>query len=747
MLSEIEGDVAASNSAYSYSSLSRGYGILYFTTGGSFMDVLYYKKSSSAAMTAYPPVVYCPQLSPTTVPEGVLVGGSVSGVGVYYGLGSFVASSGVSSCDKITRYGSLCVICSSSYYLDGQHNCYSSSSCPAGSYYSGSNCAMCNRKCSTCTASAPTICATCSDAGKSGWNCACSTATYVNSAGTCGTKCPLGTRAVKDTYCVGSCPGHEATVADWASATMGRTAYEAQATPATVLEFSNTYKGVKIAAPSNITAENFPRAFTITFWVYTKGWKVGETQYLVNAFNFVKIWKSDTSLSGGTYNYTGASVGTTTLSTPSSDAIKTMLALQEGKWTFVGLTKRAVNQSDGTSYMEIHLMTPLRNVSESVPDVSDTESTAEASEILTSSSYDDERPTSFKSYIILGGCVNTTTDQLIDNTSFSGYLREFKIVGRYMGPQNLLSQKYHSHSPYWHDILYYAPLNDTVSSGFATLTDYSVYSASQSIASVSTSYPRFTAYPNPSDIQSLPLYRWDDLYTCWNPLKSGRKLPPIVGSAYIYSSMFETSSTNYILDSSGNTRFATGDVVKLVNSSCGANSSFLVASRSATYSNSMATWTTVDSAMPFYNVPAGTHYSLCYKSSQYDTMHLLGRVYVARPPDSIVPPQKLLYSQFESTVLLRSFGGDESYGSRIYLAKSLTDLDATTNTSTSKMLMRLEDTYELANFVGFVQGTYYLYWTPNYSKDYAMYIKLANVHVKKVDNSRVYFGTNLFSSL
>ena len=732
VLSEVEGDVAADYSTYSYASLSRGYAILYFNAGGRFFDLLYYKKSTSAAMTSSPPVVYCPKVSTASLPAGVLFGGSTSGVAVYYNLGTLLVA-GTAPCLFATSSGNQCVICGSGSYLNYLHSC--TSACPSGSVNFDGHCAQCNRRCAECSVS-QTACSSCGG-GMEGWNCACTVTTNVKYEGVCISACPLGTRAVHSGYCVRSCPAYTLTIADWIEQKTNKTVTEAVATPSTILEFSESYKGMKLSMPPSLTAETFPKSFTMTFWVHPKAWRLGGTQFLVKAFGLINLWKADKVISGGRFNYTCGSVGSVTLPTPADDAISTMLAMQENAWTFVGLSKRAVNQSDGKSYVEIHLVTPNRNVSEADPEISDSAATGEVTSVLPDSSYEDARPTSIKSYIVLGGDVNSSTGQLIANTSFSGYIREFKFIGQYMSAQNLLYQKYHSHSPYWHDLLYYVPLNDSVTADVATVKDYSVRALSQSVSSPSTSYPRFIAYP--AGIQTLPLHRWDDLYTCWNPLLPGKTIPPVVGSAYIYDSLV-SGSTNYVLDSSANPKFSTGDEVRIMNATCDSNSSYLVASMWTTYKDAVATWKAGDAAKPFSGISAGKHYQLCYRSSQYNVNQLLSRIYVAKPPNSIDPPKKLFYSQFESSLLLRSYGGDESYGSRLFLAKSLKDLNLATNTTISMMLKRLDDAYELIVFGNFVQGTYSLYWTPNYSKDYEMYIKLADSHVKKVDNARVYFG-------
>ena len=335
-------------------------------------------------------------------------------------------------------------------------------------------------------------------------------------------QCDLGTFALKDYTCVSRCPPNTIPLANWTESKYTRSKCETATNQNNYLEFNKVASGLKLATSSSLSAINFPNDFSLSFWIYPSesGWSTDTIQYLVHAFGWIYIWKADKDVSGIRYHYPVVSIGNVTL-TPKDEKISTNASLPEKAWSYIGISKRTViNKTENIDYVEIHLVVARARDTEVAfddPKLADEDySYFEAASLVLENKTIINSPSQLRQYIVLGSKVSDDTDLPITGTSFSGYIREFKVVKHFMNATNLVKDKYHVYSQYHPELLVYWKLDEASNNNFASVTDYSPYAVPNTVASSTNTYPRFTAGAV-SEISTTFMQHYDRLLRCWTP--------------------------------------------------------------------------------------------------------------------------------------------------------------------------------------------------------------------------------------
>ena len=732
-LAEVEGTIYAS-SAYNYFSVSsRSYALMFFSAEDKLADV-HVTAIDSTFDNFSIQILQATENSDQFVDYALL---NLQGeIGVFSPSSSVFVSTGVSGCSTNTVNGNLCLACTSNKW--NVHVC--EGSCPTGTYSTGTYCAKCNRLCSACTSAS--ACSSCSgsDTLVDGI-CYCS-GDEVRSYGFCESSCGFGYKVLHDSTCMKECPSNLMTVGNWVDSSFiaNRSITESVTQSGSTLAFLGTDKGLKLSAPTSLNVANFPKSLTMTLWIAPTVWKTSKQQTLIKAFGYLYLWKLYKTISTTEYPYPWIRIGNNYPTSISDSAITSLNLLGIDKWTFIGISKRRVKSTDGNYYAEFYLAGSTIRAGETAPDpylAGESASDFLLTSVTASSCMSDIDPEELKNYIMFGGEIDDTTEVATSDTSFTGYMREFKIIKSYMGIANLMQQKYHAHSPYYHDLLVYWRFDETASSSTATLKDYTTDGNDQVIISSSSSFPHFINTPSGFE---LSLTRWDELYSCWNPLTSGSTILPVAVSYEVYNAM--ASSGSYLLFNVENdANFTTGDELYITNGPC---SSLNIVAKKALLCDSSCAWTDPDSSLTFVSLSAGKHYSFCFYSLKYDSLQWLTSIYVPRPPTIIIPYKKLLYTKIETEVTLTTDGGDDGFDNIIYAARSASAISTTVETTQCKITKKLGTSYNPMSFLtppGIYPGKYFLYWSYSSSDSYPYYTQL-NSFIKKIEIAQIYFKNN-----
>eukprot|EP00826_Nyctotherus_ovalis_P056127 TRINITY_DN7521_c0_g1_i2.p1 TRINITY_DN7521_c0_g1~~TRINITY_DN7521_c0_g1_i2.p1 ORF type:complete len:140 (+),score=23.62 TRINITY_DN7521_c0_g1_i2:105-524(+) len=122
---------------------------------------------------------------------------------------------------------------------------------------------------------------------------------------------------------------------------------------------------------------------------------------------------------------------------------------------------------------------------------------------------------------------------------------------------------------------------------------------------------------------------------------------------------------------------------------------------------------------------------MCYFSANNYETHLLSWIYIARVPEGATPSKSVVYAQWYQTFNVQIYGGDNSFDSILYIAKSdehvmRTDDDALrtkSNTRSSEGIYTIDIDLMSA-------GQYSLYWRPLYSEAFEHYVQIPNATVQ-----------------
>jgi len=729
ILSEVEGIIQASNSLTTFTTITRSYVLLYFNLGNQLVDGIAYRRLVGS-LDRRPPLIFAATPNSALIPKAIFLGGDAAGIVAYYDLNSFITSD--STCASKTRLQNLCMSCvGSEKFLN--HKCQAT--CPYGAVAKGDHCALCNRKCKTCANDRLSTCDTCNDDRELAPACTCKSSAGFDNKGTCKEKCDKGYRALHQGTCMRKCPGSYLMINEWVNETYtaDKTAETKINSPTYVMEFQADSKGIKIPVPGSLTADTFPKAFTMTMWVNAKAWR-STTQYLVRAFGgHINIFRAE-KVVGTKISYPRARVGGNEATTTSVDeTLRQILALNETTWCFIALTKQTLKNKEGNNIIEMYLVSQNKNDTDIPPPKPNATNPHIVGSVTPAANRLDVAAVNIKNFIVIGGDYNETSDELLTNTSFDGYIREFKIVTRFMSVPNLLYQKYHSHTDNWPELLAYWRLDEAPEGTVANLKDKSSYSQTCQIPSVVTSYPRMVT--TPTDLV-LELYSWEELFTCWNPLANSKSIPNMVGSAQVYDAMTSESNKQLFSFITGNDiRLSTGDSIFVSESDCFSSALKIVAKKDALYQDKIMTWSVKKS---FDSVVPGKPYALCYTSAQFLTTQHLSWIYVSQRPETIEPKVKLLYTQFETKIQISGIGGDDGNDNKIYIAKS----EQAILDNAVKMYSSVKKTqtgYEEFDFTDLDPGFYFAFWSPYYSDTYKYFVRIPGVIYKKVDQAQIYF--------
>lgn len=739
MLSEVEGVIQAQN-AFNYFSLpAHGFSLLFFSYSNQLINASFY---SSTSFNGYNPKFIFGQVNVGSVfPTFMLIGDVLfNGFNTYTATGTF-ANSTMMSC---TDAGIFCLQCTAGYNLYS-NKCYPST-CPVGTLSTSiantaiTYCATCNRNCSTCTVL--TSCNSCNASRvlTTDLSCQC-TSGDVDSYGMCSTSCGFGFSVIYDTVCLQKCPNNYVKIGDWqGNTTLANISNNVSLTDSgSALLFSSSYSGLLLQAPPTLTSSNFPHSFTMAFWVYPTSWATGVNQTLIQAYNYIHVWKAAMLIGGVNYTYPATKIGNILVPDPINTTLQDLGIFGLNQWTFVGISKRRVRGTDGNDYAEIHVVaSPMRNT-ETPPNglLSDElASDFELTSLIPANLTIDTNPQQFSTYIMFGGDVYQDTGLPIIGTSFNGYLREFSIVKTYMGEANLLNQKYRAHSVYSQDLLSYWRFNEIAVTNQPTLLmDYTVNGMNQFLPSSSGNYPKFVAI---SAAMAIPLFRWDEMYSCWNPLNS--TVPYKAGDAMVYNALATNGNYNIFDFVNYSTRYSLGDEIAIMNGLCSSGSTSIVAMKQIISSNSAFNWST---NISFSAAVPGNSYAFCFYSAGYDVWQHLNWIYIAQPPAQILPQNFLLYYQFQKQVQFTTIGGDEAAGNMLFLAKTSTDLVPFVSSKT-RNVTRSTTGYPLLDFTlispSLNGGQYNFYWQPSYSANTGIFTQVNNTSFTMILVPNIYFS-------
>ena len=760
----VEGTVTADNAYTNVAINSRSYGLLYFSSENRLVDVIYYP---SSAFSSNLPVFMSWNIYRS---ESL----SLDSFFPYFVLVADVASSGIpwyvlstalfrnETMNNFMGGGPYYVLCRNNTnddydgtYFWYKHVCYRDN-CPNGTYNNYTKgyyyCAECNSLCENCDSTGN--CTTCADGRNltdftDENNITTTTCTCFNSLdnlGKCQTSCNYGFTSIYQKSCVNTCPSNNLVIGNWVNASSLAT--RSLIIPyidntGGVLQFSNSYQGLKLAAPTTLTADNFPNSFTMTFWVYPTSWKSGVTQFLIQAFGFIYIWKSDQSQG---YSYPAAKIGENLLPAPSPTTLKTFGIFYPFQWTFVGLTKRRIRDDKGTEYAEIHLVAATIRANEVPPEplISDDDYTDfELSKINIDNKMLDTSPQNFKNYILFGGDIIKETDQLAASTSFDGYLREFALKNTYMSVSNLVRQKYRAQNPYSPDLLIYWHFNEQATSNTATLIDYTNNYKSQIIYSQTSSYPRLTSMPTN---MTLSLFLWYELFTCRNPLI--KLIPTIAGDPRVYESLLNDTSGKYFNFEGASDLFQDGDEIRVMDSFCDAGISHILAKKSLFgLDGNFLRLNFLDNTKPFSSLSRGNDYSLCLYSHIFDVSQLMSWIYIAKIIQ-VYPQQVLLFLQAQKIVTYQSYNGDDGLDNQLFFSKSVANIENCDGYH-CRNISKAINSYNLLSFSTPVlyMGKYNIYWRPIYSSNFSVYSQLDGCFLNMVYVPTIYFSNSYINFL
>ena len=114
---------------------------------------------------------------------------------------------------------------------------------------------------------------------------------------------------------------------------------------------------------------------------------------------------------------------------------------------------------------------------------------------------------------------------------------------------------------------------------------------------------------------------------------------------------------------------------------------------------------------------------------------MLTWIYVAKPPERIVPGTIVLGNAFPQAIYFTVIGGDESYETIFYVSKSVDYLSSCSYYWDSCATTRPKSPNGWYNTYFPTPGIYYLFWRPYYAESYDDFVKIDNaLFVTNLDN-------------
>jgi hypothetical protein len=243
---------------------------------------------------------------------------------------------------------------------------------------------------------------------------------------------------------------------------------ETAETPLYHLQFEKEKTGVLFTGPSlldDLDISKFPVEFTISFWICPLTWDLGD-QILVWAFNNIQIVKKRETIESLEYNYPVFSLDFASDQPlncePESGNIENSEILLN-QWNYISASKRLVFDDTYTMEMiEMHVIISEYRAFPVPPDV-----------LLDDEVYSDflvcsinpteenltKEPNPIENFLVLGGRYDGV--DLLEDTSFDGFLKEFKMTSIFLSPEAMLGNKYLTSPGYSPEFLIYFKLNET----------------------------------------------------------------------------------------------------------------------------------------------------------------------------------------------------------------------------------------------------------------------------------------------
>jgi len=587
----------------------------------------------------------------------------------------------------------------------------------------------------------------CKNAGAGDVDCMCEPIGHPHNIkytkGKCMNGCEDGTMAIyKKNICLKKCPDGTIMTAHEEKNIVVDSSFSMEY----LLKFEEGKTGLNVPVPDWIKKSTFPKAWTMTMWV----WLIEpiNEHYLVDAFNYIKL-KRTQQLSGK--GFMVLDIGSTAFS-PSSTIVSMSNVLNSGSWNYIAISKGVeINGRD----TEVMIMNMYVSTNTGSPDPL----------IFSVNDSPNVLPTNFKPYLVLGGAMNPDGITLSRVNSLTGYLTEFKFFGRFMNLDVLEAHQFHFHPPESTDLISYWRLAYQSSPG----TVISDLHNSNLKVTMTNDKPQFeTRAPN---VGTLQLRLWRGFYHCikfpWlgtPEITNGGDswvFPTIVSAKAIYDDI-----TN--LHPSKANKFATGDLLYVTEGDCYLESNKAVALKSIVLVNNVNGQGVVANVVPsvvanvvedntkrFNNLIDGTSYRLCFKTIKYLTTHFLQWIYVARVPEASIPESIIAFIQWTNDVTFQTNGGDDSIDGVIYIAKSISAIKdncepptaAPTCAVISPKEYRDDKTFSYKGTTeGLGLGRHNLYWRPLYSSKFERYVQIPNALLTRYANAPVYFSNPLCNS-
>lgn len=649
-------------------------------------------------------------VSSTTVPNIILFAGNNVGHAIYGTETSFKEDVTKDDCVMHTRNHGKCLRCRDSTFLQQNNRCFGY--CSPGTLRFDGYCLPCSRFCVECEGDVNT-CSSCSE-GK------------MNVGRSCveDESCAAGYLAKADGVCVRKCP--KGTVMT-SSETGRKTPAEAETLGRYFTHFAGPSSGIKVATPEDITEVNFPEKWTVMMWVKSNEWT--DPAHLLNAFNFIKVSRTHSEGYGYSSGSVAVKIGEKQFA-PTAYSLTAVNVLDDDTWTFIAVSKGIYFSEK----MQRHL---LLNIFVSANVESGSAQSLEFS-IALKNTDKDVRPTALEKYIVLGADGNS------EENSFVGYMMHFRMIGRYFDTSELRTQMTHYHGTGLSDMLAYWRLNPSSTSELEE--DRSLYQVplGSSIASVHSNIKLYDNIGdgapdgdgNPVYFCDVKLYSWVDEYSCRSPFDGELPLFAIAGA--VYDDLTTLNHVTNIVDELS-FPFADGDALFATEENCTAGIHSYAARKNVALASDKVTLVV---EKPFSSLLSGHHYRMCYFSASSYATHLLSWIYIARVPEGATPSKSVVYAQWDQAFDVQVHGGDNSFDSILYVAKSdehvmRTDDDAL---RTESAMRNSEGVYTI-NIYKMSSGLYSLYWRPSYSEAFEHYVQIPGATVQKYLAPPIYLCT------
>lgn len=563
-----------------------------------------------------------------------------------------------------------CLICNNEYYLGGSR---CTSWCPSGYKDNPSYCIFDDKDCSGSS------CGKCFYSSQiDEISCSCDNSNHKYSKGYCTPNCREGYIFTYNKTCVKKCPDGTIKYSNFSKTDNSSLSINY------LLQFNTTKRGLNVSI-DKFAPKTFPNDWTISFWI--KPHILKGTLNLLNAFNYIKLKRESTY--DGKKAYISLHLGGMNI-TPSVNLINGADVLTKEEWTYVTVSK-------GVSLESIYEEFAIINMA-IIPKENDI-----AALLYNSSAYSNMRPDNLTNMLVIGGDMND--DGIISSVySFEGYLMEFKFFAQYMSLENLKAHKFLSHNLDKSNLLFYWRLI-AENEGTQLFQDevsnfYQMYLDNNSPTVVITNEKPFNLsnVVNENFCKDFPYWR---LY-----------LPPILGSSKTYTYLI-----NEILQSYNEAN--DGDVLYATNESCHIGYMYSFIRKELTPSRNYT------STEVFNNLVPGVNYRLCYKTQNTLAIHMLTWIYVAKPPERMVPEIITLSNIFPQDRYFTVVGGDESFETIFYVSKSVDYLSSCSYYWDSCITTKPKSSNNgMYNPYFQTPGVYYLFWRPYYAESYNDFVKI-----------------------